>query len=497
MFTAQDLVQISHHGVELSVIEAQIENFKNGFPFVHLVKAATIGDGILKMEEETIQELVDFYEIEKEKMNILKFVPASGAATRMFKSLFEYMAAAKTASPSKNSKEIQTFFENLEKFAFYGSLHAKLEKNADNYVTLETLLLSKGLNYGSLPKGLLEFHRYEDFTRTALEEQMVDGVAYASSKGNVKLHFTVSPEHRQKFEMMVAQTSVKYEKEFNVKFEVSFSEQKSATDTIAVDLENKPFRNENGELLFRPAGHGALLSNLNDLVADLIFIKNIDNVVPDHTKPIMVQYKKALAGLLIKLQKELFRFQKLIDISIVSEANISDTEAFLDEHLNVQLPKNYESYSYVEKITWLKQMLFRPIRVCGMVKNIGEAGGGPFWILNDNSELTIQIIESAQIDLENKKQQDIFAASTHFNPVDLIFTSKNYKGEQYNLFQYRDSKTGFITGKSLNGAMLKAQELPGLWNGSMANWNTVFVEIPLITFNPVKTVNDLLRPEHQ
>ena len=497
MFTAQDLVQISHHGVELSVIEAQIENFKNGFPFVHLVKAATIGDGILKMEEEAIQELIDFYEIEKEKMSILKFVPASGAATRMFKSLFEYMATAKTTSPSESSKEIQTFFENLEKFAFYGSLQEKLEKNADDFVTLETLLLSKGLNYGSLPKGLLEFHRYGDFTRTALEEQMVDGAAYASSQGNVRLHFTVSPEHRQKFEEMVNEKSRQYEKEFNVKFEVSFSEQKSATDTIAVDPENKSFRNEKGELLFRPAGHGALLSNLNDLEADLIFIKNIDNVIPNQIKPTMVRYKKALAGLLIKLQKELFRFQKLIDISAVSEENINSTEVFLNGHLNVQLPKNYESYSYAEKISWLKQKLFRPTRVCGMVENVGEAGGGPFWIVNDNSELTLQIIESAQIDLENKKQQDIFVASTHFNPVDLIFTSKNYKGEQYNLFQYRDSKTGFITGKSLNGAKLKAQELPGLWNGSMANWNTVFVEIPLVTFNPVKTVNDLLKSEHQ
>jgi hypothetical protein len=497
MFNQADLSLIQQKGIDIAIIQQQIENFKTGFPFMNVLQAAVIGDGIKQIEEEEAKTLANFYDEEKNKYDILKFVPASGAATRMFKALFEYMAIAKETSPSQSNKAIQAFFENLPKFAFFESLQKLLPKNADDFAMLETLLTNKGLDYGSLPKGLLEFHRYETEIRTAVQEQMVDGVAYAQSKQKVRLHFTVSPEHRERFLILINSIQATYEQKYNVQFLIEFSEQKSATDTIAVDLNNEPFRNSNGGIVFRPAGHGALLANLNDLEADIVFIKNIDNVVPDHTKPTMVLYKKALAALLIQAQQKIYGFQSKIENQSLSKSEIEEIKNFFSKELGIKFENNFKDFPENKQLEILKNKLFRPIRVCGMVKNVGEPGGGPFWIANNDLGISLQIVESAQIDLENSKQQNIFVSSSHFNPVDLICTTRNYKGEKYNLFHYRDSKTGFITKKSQNGAELQAQELPGLWNGSMSDWNTIFVEVPLITFNPVKTVNDLLRKEHQ
>jgi hypothetical protein len=490
-FTSKDLSQIEARGASLQTINQQIENFKNGFPFMNVIKAATIGDGMIKLDDEAVEKYKQVFDNQASSLDLLKFVPASGAATRMFKSLF----AAK--DEGKFDKSVTEFLERLRGFAFYDSLIKAIgTENADAQTILDFLLTAKGLDYGSLPKGLLEFHEYTNSSRTPAEEHLVEGANYANSSTLVRLHFTVSPEHRPKFEALIENKKREFENEFNVKYEVSFSEQKPSTDTIAVNMDNTPFRTNDGGLLFRPAGHGALLENLNDQTADVVFIKNIDNVVPDRLKETTIDYKKALAGVLLDFQKRVFAYQKELE-TVDKDEVIHTISTFLKNELCTVPPVGFEEYSKSEKINYLKTKLNRPIRICGMVKNVGEPGGGPFWAENQDGTTSLQVVESAQIDLTNPDQKDIFDKATHFNPVDLICSMKDYKGNKFNLLDFRDPLTGFITQKSQSGKDLKAQELPGLWNGAMSDWNTLFVEVPLITFNPVKTVNDLLRKEHQ
>ncbi|SOE20652.1 protein of unknown function [Spirosomataceae bacterium TFI 002] len=491
MFSQKDLDQLSKRNSEISNVENQIENFKNGFPFLTAQAAATPEGGIKIFNEAEISEHVAFFDKQASKNKLLKFVPASGAASRMFKSLFTAMETGKL------SDDVREFFENLPKFAFYDSLINAIGGYGGNQEILEGLLTSKGLAYGELPKGLLEFHKYDKKTRTAAEEHLVEGAKYANKNGQVRIHFTVSPEHKTKFKSHISVKKLQFEEEFGVKYIITFSEQKSFTDTIAVDKSNEPFRLEDGSILFRPAGHGALLENLNDQDADVIFIKNIDNVVPDHLKEPTITYKKALAGLLLSYRKTLFNFAKRLDKDEVSTYTLNKSLRFLKTELDVKPPKGFRSWSFEDKLAYAKSKINRPIRVCGMVQNVGEPGGGPFWVKNEDGSISLQIVESAQFNMKSKKQTAIFQQATHFNPVDLIVSTKNYKKESFDLLKFRDPKTGFITEKSMSGKTLKAQELPGLWNGAMANWNTVFVEVPLITFNPVKTVNDLLRKEHQ
>jgi hypothetical protein len=489
-FSAQDLEQITKRGSSISVVEDQIKHFKKGFPFLNTIKAATINDGIIKLSEEEINDFVLIFEKESKKKKLLKFVPASGAASRMFKSLFS------AKDEGKVDASVQQFFEKISSFAFYESL-IKVAKNNENQSLLEGLLNPDGLDYGNMPKGLLEFHSYEGFTRTAVEEHLVEGAMYANNEGKVRLHFTVSPEHKKKFKSLIQNVLKKYESEYSVKYNIGFSEQKPSTDTIAVDLNNEPFRDKNGKLLFRPAGHGALLENLNEQEADIVFIKNIDNVVPDHLKQETIIYKKALAGLLLSYQKQIFYYLRRLEKPNPSDYIVIKSLKFIKEKLQVSPPKGLRNRPIEEKLKYALDKLNRPLRVCGMVKNVGEPGGGPFWAKNEDESVSLQVVESAQIDLNNKKQKSNFDNATHFNPVDLICAPKNFKNNKFDLLSYRDDNTGFITEKSQSGKSLKAQELPGLWNGSMANWNTLFVEVPLITFNPVKTVNDLLRKEHQ
>lgn len=490
-FTRKDLRQIEARGASLETINQQIENFKNGFPFMNVIKAATIGDGIIKLDDEAIEKYKQVFDNQANNLDLLKFVPASGAATRMFKSLF----AAK--DEGKFDKSVTEFLERLRGFAFYDSLIKSIgTENADAQTILDYLLTPKGLDYGSLPKGLLEFHKYPNASRTPAEEHLVEGASYANSNKKVRLHFTVSPEHRKKFETLIENKKTEFENKFNVKYEVSFSEQKPSTDTIAVNMDNTPFRTNDGKLLFRPAGHGALLENLNDQTADVVFIKNIDNVVPDRLKETTIDYKKALAGVLLDFQKRVFDYQRLLE-STDNVALINEISTFLANELCTLPPTDFEKYTHSEKVNYLKNKLNRPLRVCGMVKNVGEPGGGPFWAKNQDGTTSLQVVESAQIDLTNPDQKDIFDKATHFNPVDLICSMKDYNGKKFNLLNFRDPLTGFITQKSQSGKDLKAQELPGLWNGAMSDWNTLFVEVSLITFNPVKTVNDLLRKEHQ
>ena len=490
MFLEKDFSQINELGIDLETVYQQINDFKEGFPFMQLQKAATLNDGVMKLTDEQLESFTALYEKKVSKLVPLKFVPASGAATRMFKSLFSFL------EEGKSDKSTDQFFEKLDDFAFAEDLRKILPENADNQMIVDYYLTRKGLDYGSLPKGLLKFHKYENESRTALEEHLVEGANYANNEGNVKLHFTVSPEHLSRFLKLLNKAVPVYEEKFNVKYDISFSEQRRSTDTIAVNMDDTPFREKDGSLLFRPAGHGALLANLNDITADIIFIKNIDNVVPDRIKQPTIAYKKALAGVLLKFQDRIFDYQYQLK-EWASEPLLMELSHFFERELCVLPPVGFMGMNHNEKVMYYQKKLNRPLRVCGVVPNTGEPGGGPFWCKNSDGSTSLQIVESAQVDMDDEAQKALFNESTHFNPVDLICSMKNYKNKKFDLMEFRDPKTGFVTQKSKDGQDLKAQELPGLWNGSMANWNTIFVEVPLITFNPVKTVNDLLREEHQ
>ncbi|TAE38264.1 MAG: DUF4301 family protein [Runella slithyformis] len=502
MFTTQDQNQMANHGIEQAIVEAQVAHFVTGFPYLNVLKAATVGDGIIKINEDDIAQYVQYFDEQSSKISLLKFVPASGAATRMFKSLFAFK------DEGKSDKSISEFCAKIRHFAFFDSLkNAMANANEDidkaienqNFTLIVDYLLSgRGLDYGSLPKGLLDFHAYAGQPpRTPVEEHLVEGAHYANANGMVGLHFTVSPEHRSRFKDLINRVKAQYELQFGVKYDISFSEQKPSTDTISVNIDNTPFRNNDGTLLFRPAGHGALLANLNDQDGDVVFIKNIDNVVPDHLKEVTHIYKKILAALLLKYRQQIFDFQERIEKGENDEKILEEMDEFYQKNLCTTPHSAFSMLSNLDKLAYFQNKLNRPVRVCGMVKNVGEPGGGPFWAMNADGTVSLQVVESAQIDMENNAQKTLFEQATHFNPVDMFCSLRGYKGKKFDLMQYRDPSTGFISAKSKDGKELKAQELPGLWNGSMADWNTIFVEVPLITFNPVKTANDLLRPEHQ
>jgi hypothetical protein len=493
MLTKEQLHQITHLGIEESEIESQIKNFKEGFGFANLAKPATIGDGIIQATDENIESWSKTYDDFAKTAKIVKFVPASGAATRMFKSLYEYVQ-----NPAGN-KETDTFLTNLNKFAFFAELKKTLAAKGVDIVSgdkkeiVKGLIETSGLNYGNLPKGLLQFHAYADGSRTPAEEHVAEGFKYAFAKEKLKLHFTISPEHESIFVKEFAALSEKYKSKGTLDIKYSF--QKKSTDTLAVDMNNEPVLDKNGLLTFRPGGHGALLENLNDIDADLIFVKNIDNVVPDYLCHVTVKYKKALAGLLVSLKTQIADILSYLEWhDTYTEKHKNDIAAFLKKYLDITVPENLDNTIFAG---YVKSKLDKPIRVCGMVKNAGEPGGGPFWVLNRKGEPRLQIIESSQVDPNNSKQQEILKSATHFNPVDLVCYTKDYSGHKFNLLKYRDSNSGFITEKSINGVKIKAQELPGLWNGAMSHWITLFVEVPLETFNPVKTITDLLRKEHQ
>lgn len=504
MISNADTLLLSKKGISAEQVAEQLKTFKTGFPFLKLENAATIGKGILNPSADEVDVYLKAWDCYCAGENtILKFVPASGAASRMFKDLFAFLSAEYDVPTTDFEKN---FFANITKFAFYADLDAACRRNKSLSVdeliakgqykdVVFSLLDFTGMNYGALPKGLLKFHSYDCCSRTSAEEHFVEGALYAAANGVVKLHFTVSPNHRALFEELVAACKERYEAMFGVRYEITFSEQKQSTDTIAVNADNTPFR-ENGSLLFRPGGHGALIENLNDIDADVIFIKNIDNVVPDRLKGDTVTYKKLLAGILVKTQQQVFEYLNLIDSGKYTHAQVEEMIRFLQQHLQCR-NSEIKHMEDCDLVLYLRKKFNRPMRVCGMVKNVGEPGGGPFLAYNQDGTVSLQILESSQIDMENADAKAMFENGTHFNPVDLVCAVKNYKGEKFNLPQYVDRNTGFISHKSKNGRELKAMELPGLWNGAMSDWNTIFVEVPLVTFNPVKTVNDLLRDVHQ
>ncbi|MDH5396924.1 MAG: DUF4301 family protein [Cyclobacteriaceae bacterium] len=509
MFSADDLVRIQEKGMDLKQVEQQLADFRQGYPFMKLKAPATIGSGILKIDHADMEKYLDVYEREIKNKAVVKFVPASGAASRMFKVLFsfleEYLGSSAQVEALAKNKEVKKFFSNLGRFAFQSDLEKAVSAGGDQLdklieggqyaEVLEYFLTDKGLNYGTLPKGLLKFHRYEGRERLPVEEHIVEGVHYARSGQEVNLHFTVSPEHQHLFERELEKVVGDYEKEFDVEVKIAYSTQKGATDTIAVDMNNEPFRNADGSLLFRPAGHGALLENLNAIEADLVFLKNIDNVVPDRIKETTYIYKKLIGGTLLEYQASVFSYIEILERGVTDEEVLREIEQYLTDYLGTVKGALHKS-GPDEKAAWLLHKLRRPIRVCGMVINQGEAGGGPFWVTDAVGTDSLQVVETAQVDVSDSAQKDILQSSTHFNPVDVVCGLKDHKGRKYNLMDFRDPRAGFISVKSKDGKDLKAMELPGLWNGSMADWNTVFVEVPAITFNPVKSVNDLLRPEH-
>ncbi len=477
MFSKEDLLQIEKHGLTPETVERQIENFRTGFPYLPIVRAASAGDGVRVLTGEEIARAEARYDKETERLKIVKFVPASGAATRMFKELFEFV------NDGRRGKGIGILLDNIEKFAFQPELSHYVNAESSDKEVVEAIVKC-GLCYGSKPKGLVTFHAYPDGGRKAVEEHLVEGASYARSGDTVHIHFTVSAEHMGGFWDVLGATQPYYEERFGVKYDVSFSVQKPSTDTIAVNPDNTPFRTESGELLFRPAGHGALIENLNDIDADVIFVKNIDNVTTDERRGPTIKYKKALAGILLELRDQAFECLKSLNDGCDDTTPIVK---FIEEKLCVKLPENTASET-------LKRILDRPIRVCGMVRNEGEPGGGPFWVADKDGTESLQIAESSQIAPENAC---LMKAASYFNPVDIVCSVKDSHGNKFDLRKFTDPATGFISSKSSGGRELRAQELPGLWNGSMAAWNTVFVEVPVATFSPVKTVLDLLRPEHQ
>ena len=483
MLTQNDERLMAQKGISKADLERQLQNFKEGFPFLEIADAATIENGgIVALTESSAAgfiEIADNY-----KGSICKFVPASGAASRMFKDLFAALSNLREGKSLKQTPDAERFIENINRFPFFNAEHI-----------LEMTLLERGLDYGSMAKGLIEFHSYPEGNRTPLEEHLVEGALYAREKsGRVKIVFTISPEHRQKFESLLLKVKERYQKRFGCRYEVEFTLQSPSTDTIAVDMENRPFRTENGELLFRPAGHGALLQNIDAIDSEIIVVKNIDNVVRENYLPDTIYWKKVLIGAAVALGAKCREYlSKIEGRSGVSSGELEELREFLLSNFSIKLDAIPEN----ERLKVIREKLNRPVRVCGMVKNEGEPGGGPYIVKEKDGTTSLQILEAAQIDRNNPKAMAALHSATHFNPVDLVCSVYDYKGEKFRLTEYSDPTTGFISEKSYQGRRLKALELPGLWNGAMSNWNTQFIEVPLSTFNPVKTVVDLLRKSHQ
>jgi hypothetical protein len=513
MFSQKDLEQFKEKKIDISRVEEQIENFKKGFEYVKLTAAATPGKGLISPSEEEALKLAEYFENEAKSLQVLKFVPASGAASRMFKHLFEFKEKLENGQPieklfeDKSFNSPYNFFHNIKNFAFFDALEKTVAGAGDDLnrmldegryaEILDYFLTSKGLNYGNLPKGLLLFHKYPDGSRLAIEEHLLEGIHYACGNDKiVRIHFTVSENHKALFKEAFDRLVPRYEEKYGVKFDISMSVQKSSTDTVAVDMDNNPFRLDDGSILFRPGGHGALIENLNDLDADVIFIKNIDNIVPDRLRDHTYLYKKTIGGKLLEIREKINNYLENLDAAQLTDEELYEMKSYLENDLQQKISEDFGSFNRMEKIDFLYTRFNRPLRVCGMVKNEGEPGGGPFFVMKNGKE-SLQIVESSQIDFSDPAQASIVKNATHFNPVDLVCSTKDYQGNKFDLTQFVDPETGFISKKSKDGRDLKAQELPGLWNGAMAEWITLFVEVPIITFNPVKTINDLLRENHR
>ena len=505
-FQDADLQQIEAKGISLDEINQQFKNFKNTFPFINIEKPATVEDGITSLNLQQVEQFAKAY-LKQHKVETIKFVPASGAATRMFKALHEFVQNYESTKTKVTEipDNIKLILSNLENFAFFKKLHPYLKEasiqteNTLNDIKktiriINLILNQEGLNYNKYPKALIEFHDYSYETRTSLEEQIIEAIHYVRQKNNaVKLHFTISKEHENAIQNKIDSLKYKYDDKYGINLIVDLSVQKENTDTIAVDENLNPIRDVSDKLVFRPGGHGTLIENLNELNADIIFIKNIDNVCQDHLREQTYLYKQALAGLLVTKQEKIFYYLNLLEDKNIGKNTLCEILEFANTELNQKLSISENSETFRLKLI---EVLNRPTRICGMVENKGQVGGGPFWVKGKNDNTSLQIIESAQIDLKNPIQNEIFSNATHFNPVDLVCGVKDYKGNRFNLFEFIDHNTGFITKKTREGKTVVAQEKPGLWNGAMALWNTIFVEVPAESFTPVKSVDNLLNSAH-
>ena len=495
MLNQKDIRQIEERGASVAEVKEQIEHFRNGFPWMKIVGPATPARGIKVLDARAVEAAVAYYK-KADIKGKSKFVPASGAASRMFKDQFSGLAKLEAGEDLPADAPGTKLAARIKDFAFYTPELFGEPADTREYrlKALTTLLKEEGLAYGSKPKGVLKFHRYPQEVRTAIAEHLVEAQEYMrNADGSCNLTVTISPEHRELFEEAVAAVKDAYEKRFGVKYNITFTYQDKATDTVAVDSENKPFRKADGSLLFRPAGHGALIHNLNKVKEELVSIKNIDNVAHEKLLPVTAEYKQVLMGVALELRDKVFAYLKALDKE-PSVQLCNEIENFLDKELCVQIPL---AHSEAERIEMLRAKLNRPVRVCGMVKNEGEPGGGPYIIAGKDGCTSLQILESVQINKADEGAMGAMSRATHFNPVDLVCCLNDYKGNHFDLLKYVDPEAGFISSKSFEGRELKALELPGLWNGAMSNWNTLFVEVPIDTFNPVKVVLDLLRPAHQ
>lgn len=504
IFTKEDINYINSRGISIEKIQQHLDFFKQGIPKITLVRSATINDGIYSFAENEVDFFVDFFDKNKAHFNIEKFVPASGAATRMFKFLNEFLNEFDVENETINSyinkhkaKDVSLFIYGIRNFPFYKLLKDKTlqlypdyysqSSDVKYYLLIKTLLSSEGLNFANQPKGIIPFHLKEEHLFTPVEENIIEADFFKTQNKKTKIHFTITQKFQPYFEEITNRFS---------EYDVSFSYQNQSSDTLAVTENNTPFRLEDGSLFFRPGGHGALIENLNALSSDFIFIKNIDNVSQNH-KSIITKYKKLIGGVLMQTQFQIFDYLKKLSEGNVTESEIKEIKHFTETKLAFSLPEEFNFFQKSYKVDYLIKVLNRPIRVCGMVKNEGEPGGGPFWVQDEKGRQTLQIVETSQIDFNNKTQKDIANEAKFFNPVDIVCAIKDFRGNQFNLLQFVDEKSAFITEKTKNGKPIKAIELPGLWNGAMAKWTTIFVEVPLQTFNPVKNVNDLLKPAHQ
>ncbi|SFE33018.1 DUF4301 family protein [Flavobacterium xueshanense] len=512
-FSSADFLHIKECGLSMKNIQKQLNFFKEGIPKADVISPATLSNGILKLSEKDFQDKANFFDAHKLNLKLNKFVPASGAASRMFKFLTEFINEFDIENESinayinrKKASDLSIFIVGMEQFPFFEAIDKQLraeftdfdsmDRSFKNYYFIKLLLSSESFDFANQPKGILPFHRYKTHIATPVEEHLLECTYYSSTNNSTHLHFTVSESHQQHFESIIDAIKPEIENTSGVAINISYSYQNKSTDTLAVTAKNKPLRDENGQLVFRPGGHGALIENLNNLDADIVFIKNIDNVIQNNLEKISL-YKKGLAGLLLEIQQQVFSYLNSLDSVTIELKIIDEIILFLKNNLNISMKDGFYLNCLENKITELLTILNRPIRVCGMVKNEGEPGGGPFWVRDNLGEISLQIVESSQVDLDNDTQMAILNAATHFNPVDLVCGIKNYKNQNFDLTQFVDYNSGFIVEKNVSGKNIKGYELPGLWNGAMANWLTVFVQVPLITFNPVKTVNDLLKPAHQ
>jgi len=508
LFNKRDIEQIQARGITLQQAVSQIETLGKEFPYAHLLRPCTVGDGITVLEKSDLERLTEIFSQAALSGRAMKFVPASGAASRMFQGLLSAKDQPDTTSglTEEERRDLNQFISHIQRYAFYDDLNSMMSKagldinaliSKGQYgVVLEYLLTDKGLNYGHTCKGLIKFHRYPDHCRTPFEEHLVEAAAYTPDKNNVaRIHFTVPPEHREAIRTHLEQAKGRCESS-GVKFQIGLSIQKPSTDTLAVDPDNQPFRDRDGKLVFRPGGHGALLENLKELDGDIIFIKNIDNVVPDRLKGETYAYKKALGGLLVEIQDQTFGYLGELAKKNVTDQLLIEAFEFVSKQLSIVPPDQIHQGSRKEKVSFLYDKLNRPLRVCGMVPSTRAPGGGPFWVGQENNTASPQIVESSQVNMQSTGQRDIWNSATHLNPVDIVCGVRDFRGRSFDLTRFHDPSTCFISTKSMDGKQLKALELPGLWNGGMANWNTIFVEVPLITFNPVKTFLDLLEEAH-